>query len=315
MKLGLYLRNMGPQSTRALIAEAARAAEEAGIDDLWVADHLALAPEDSQGSDGRYLEPLATLAFLAGITERVGLGVGVLIVPYRPALLIAKWIATIQELSGERLILGVGVGWMEKEFRALGVDPKRRGAITDATLEFLHACFAADEATANGQPFLFRPRPKRPPIIVGGAPPHAIRRAVRFGDGWMPTAMHAEGLEAGVASLCEGMAAAGRPAPEVVMLQALPLEDEALASRLARARRAGRDARGASLALPGCRGGRPRGRAPRRGSRRDAGLMCALSLRRAGLKPRGAGRPRSCRGSLRTPALSDCFRRTASWPR
>ncbi len=315
MKLGLYLRNMGPQSTRALIAEAARAAEEAGIDDLWVADHLALAPEDSQGSDGRYLEPLATLAFLAGITERVGLGVGVLIVPYRPALLIAKWIATIQELSGERLILGVGVGWMEKEFRALGVDPKRRGAITDATLEFLHACFAADEVEANGQPFLFRPRPKRPPIIVGGAPPHAIRRAVRFGDGWMPTAMHAEGLEAGIASLREGMAAAGRPAPEVVMLQALPLEDEALASRLARARRAGRDARGASLALPGCRGGRPRGRAPRRRSRCDAGLMSALSVRRAGLKPRGAARPRSCRGSLRTPALSDCFRRTASWPR
>ena len=86
MKIGLYLRNLGPQSTRGLIAEAARAAEEAGIDDLWVADHLALAPEDPEGSDGRYLEPLATLAFLAGITERVGLAVGVLIVPYRPAL-------------------------------------------------------------------------------------------------------------------------------------------------------------------------------------------------------------------------------------
>src|SRR5688572_19848734 len=105
MKLGLYLRNMGPQSIRPLIADAARAAEEAGIDDLWVADHLALAPEDSQGSDGRYIEPLATLAFLAGITGRVALGVGVLIVPYRPALLTAKWIASIQELSGERLIL------------------------------------------------------------------------------------------------------------------------------------------------------------------------------------------------------------------
>jgi probable F420-dependent oxidoreductase len=233
MKLGLYLRNMGPQSTRQLIADAARAAEEAGIDDLWVADHLALAPEDSQGSDGRYLEPLATLAFVAGITERVGLGVGVLIVPYRPALLIAKWIATIQELSGGRLLLGVGVGWMEKEFRALGVDPKRRGAITDATLDFLHACFAGDEATANGQPFLFRPRPQRPPIIVGGAPPHAIRRAVRFGEGWVPTAMHAEGLEDGIASLRQGMAAAGKPSPEVVMLQALPVDDDqALTSRL-----------------------------------------------------------------------------------
>jgi probable F420-dependent oxidoreductase len=232
MKLGLYLRNMGPQSTRPLLADAARAAEEAGIDDLWVADHLALAPEDSEGSNGRYLEPLATLAFLAGITKRVGLGVGVLIVPYRPALLTAKWIATIQELSGERLILGVGVGWMEKEFRALGVDRRRRGAITDATLDFLHACFAADEVEANGQRFLFRPRPKRPPIIVGGAPPHAIRRAVRFGDGWMPTSLHAEVLETGIASLREGMAAAGKPAPEVILLQSLPVEEEPLAARL-----------------------------------------------------------------------------------
>jgi probable F420-dependent oxidoreductase len=233
MKLGLYLRNMGPQSSRPLIADAARAAEEAGIDDLWVADHLALAPEDAQGSDGRYLEPLATLAFLAGITERVALAVGVLIVPYRPALLTAKWIASIQELSGGRLVLGVGVGWMEKEFRALGVDPRRRGEITDTALAFLHACFAGDEVEANGQTFLFRPRPSRPPIIVGGAPPHAIRRAVRFGEGWMPTGAHAEVLEVGIASLREGMAAAGKPAPEVVLLQPLPVEDDdRLANRL-----------------------------------------------------------------------------------
>jgi probable F420-dependent oxidoreductase len=233
MKLGLYLRNMGPQSTRGLMADAARAAEAAGIDDLWVADHLALAPEESQGSDGRYVEPLATLAFLAGITERVALAVGVLIVPYRPALLTAKWVASIQELSAGRLILGVGVGWMEQEFRALGVDPRRRGAITDATLAFLHACFAGDEVEANGQRFLFRPRPPRPPIIVGGAPPHALRRAVRFGDGWMPNGAHAEVLAAGIASLRADMAAAGKPPPEVVLLQPLPVEDDAaLAARL-----------------------------------------------------------------------------------
>jgi probable F420-dependent oxidoreductase len=233
MKLGLYLRNMGPQSTPPLITEAARAAEEAGIDDLWVADHLALAPEDARGSDGRYVEPLATLAFLAGVTERVALAVGVLIVPYRPALLTAKWIASIQELSGGRLILGVGVGWMDKEFRALGINPRRRGATTDAALAFLHECFAGDEVEANGQTFLFRPRPPRPPIIVGGAPPHAIRRAVRFGEGWMPTSAHAELLETGIASLHEGMAAAGKPAPEIVLLQPLPVEnDERLASRL-----------------------------------------------------------------------------------
>jgi probable F420-dependent oxidoreductase len=233
MKLGLFLRNMGPQATRSLIADAARAAEEVGFDDLWVADHLALAPEDSEGSEGRYVEPLATLAFLAGITQRVTLAVGVLIVPYRPALLTAKWVASIQELSGGRLMLGVGVGWMEKEFRALGVDPRRRGADTDATLAFLHACFASDEVEANGQRFLFRPRPPRPPIIVGGAPPHAIRRAARFGEGWMPTGAHADVLAPGIASLREAMAAAGKPAPEVVLLQPLPADDDAaLAARL-----------------------------------------------------------------------------------
>jgi probable F420-dependent oxidoreductase len=231
MKLGIYLRNMGPQSTGPLIADAARAAEEAGVDDLWVADHLALAPEDSEGSDGRYVEPLATLAFLAGITDRVSLGVGVLIVPYRPALLTAKWIASIQELSGGRMVLGVGVGWMDKEFGALGVDPRRRGAITDTTLTFLHACFADDEVQANGQTFLFRPRPPRPPIIVGGTSPHAIRRALRFGEGWMPTGAHTGVLETGIASLREGMAAAAKPAPEVVLLEPLPVEDD---DRLAR---------------------------------------------------------------------------------
>jgi alkanesulfonate monooxygenase SsuD/methylene tetrahydromethanopterin reductase-like flavin-dependent oxidoreductase (luciferase family) len=115
---------------------------------------------------------------------------------------------------------------MAKEFRALGVDPRRRGAITDAALAFLHECFERDEVEANGQRFLFRPRPPRPPILVGGAPPHSIRRAVRFGDGWMPTAMHADVLQSGIADLRAGMATAGKPAPEVVLLQSLPVDDE-----------------------------------------------------------------------------------------
>src|SRR5262245_21132389 len=177
MKLGLYLRNMGPQSSTATVVECARAAEAAGIDDLWVADHIAIPPDDAEGSGGRYLDPLATLAFLAGATARIGLGTAVLVLPYRPPLATAKWIATIQELSGGRLLLGVGAGWMAAEFRAVGVDPRRRGALMDETLAFLQRCFAADEAESNGQPFLFLPRPARPPIFVGGAPPHALRRA------------------------------------------------------------------------------------------------------------------------------------------
>ena len=140
--LGLYIRNMGPQSDRATILAAAQSAEAAGLDDVWVADHIAIPPDNAEGSEGRYVDPLATLAFVAGATRRIGLGTGVLVLPYRPPLATAKWVAAIQELSGGRLLLGVGVGWMEPEFRAVGVPYARRAAITDETLAFFERCFA-----------------------------------------------------------------------------------------------------------------------------------------------------------------------------
>src|SRR5262250_1802812 len=227
MKIGMYLRNMGPQSTTETIVACARAAEDVGIDDLWVADHIAIPPDDAEGSGGRYLDPLATLAFLAGVTHRIGLGTGVLVLPYRPPLATAKWIATIQELSGGRLLLGVGAGWMHAEFRAVGVDRRRRGALTDATLAFLQRCFAADEAESNGQRFLFLPRPPRPPIFVGGAPPHALRRAVELGDGWMPMGAEPDALRLSIGELRELAVAAGKPSPEVVAMTRLPLDDRA----------------------------------------------------------------------------------------
>lgn len=225
MKLGLYIRNMGPQSASDTIIACAHAAEQAGVDDVRVADHLAIPPDDAEGSEGRYLDPLATLAFLAGVTRRIGLGTGVLVLPYRAPLATAKWIATIQELSGGRLLLGVGAGWMEAEFRAVGVDRRRRGAITDQTLAFLHRCFASDVVEANGQPFLFRPRPARPPIFVGGAAPHALRRAARFGDGWMPMRGDPATLAPLIEQLREAMNAAGKSSAEVVVITSLALAD------------------------------------------------------------------------------------------
>jgi probable F420-dependent oxidoreductase len=229
MKLGVVVRNMGPEATRAQIAACARLAEQAGLDDVWVVDHVAIPPDDAEGSEGRYLDPLATLAFLAGATERIGLGTAVLILPYRPALPTAKWIASLQELSGGRLRLGVGIGWMPAEFRALGVERNRRGALADETLGFLRSCFESGEAgdviEANGQPFLFRPRPPRPPIFVGGAPPHAFARAIRFGDGWMPMGIEPEKLRAPIAELQRLAAEIGRPVQEVVAMGRLPLED------------------------------------------------------------------------------------------
>ena len=234
MKLGVYLRNMGPASSPDTITKCALAAERACLDSLWLADHIAIPPDDAEGSGGRYLEPLATLAYLAGLTERIRLGSGVLVLPYRPPLITAKWVATVQELSRGRLLLGVGLGWMEAEFRAVGARRGDRGRVSDDTLAFLNRCFADDHAVSNGQPFLFRPRPARPPIIVGGSPPHALERAARYGDGWMPMARAPGQLEPAIAELGEMFARAGKPAPEIVVLTSLPLDDRVAATDLAR---------------------------------------------------------------------------------
>ena len=122
MKIGMGLRNMGDVADRDTLTRCAVSADETGVDSLWVFDHVAIPPEESEGSGGLYLDPLATLAYIAGCTRRIGLGTGVLVIPYRPPLLTAKWLATIQQLSGNRLLLGAAPGWMEAEFKALGVD-------------------------------------------------------------------------------------------------------------------------------------------------------------------------------------------------
>ena len=226
VRLGVVVRNMGPASTPGTLAAAARAADAApAIADVWVTDHIAIPPDQAEGSGGRYCDPLATLAYLAGLTTRVGLGTSVLVLPYRPPLPTAKWIATVQELSGGRLVLGVGAGWMAAEFRALGIDPRRRGALTDDTLAFIDRCFAADVVEANGQPFLFLPRPPRPPIFIGGHSPRAFRRVIEHRAGWLPMGLAPDVLAPAVRDLRARAAAAGAPAPEVAVLTTLPLAD------------------------------------------------------------------------------------------
>jgi probable F420-dependent oxidoreductase len=225
MHIAITVRNMGPQSSLGILSECAREAETAGFESLWITDHIAIPPEDSEGSNGRYLDPLVTLGFLAGITRRIKLGTGVLILPYRPALPTAKQIATLQELSAGRLLLGAGIGWMDAEFRALGLDRRQRGADSDAVLEFLNRCFASDTVSANGQEFLFRPKPGRPPIYIGGAAKNALPRAVAHDAGWMPMGIEPHRLAGDIEHYHQLCAEADSKPRGITVLRGLPLED------------------------------------------------------------------------------------------
>lgn len=227
MEVGVAIRLMGDSASRDIVRSCALRAEQAGLDALWLPDHIAIPPDDAEGSNGRYLDVLASLAWLAGITDRIALGAGVLVLPYRPALPTAKWLATIQELSAGRLRLGAGVGWMDAEFRALGIEHSQRGRDTDAVLEMLRACFDAEDdvVSSHGQRFLFRPRPARPPILIGGFGSHALDRAARFGDGWMPMTSDPAKLASPIAELRGRFEAAGRGAPQIVAFGDIPAGD------------------------------------------------------------------------------------------
>jgi probable F420-dependent oxidoreductase len=229
MKYAIAIRNMGPQSTRETVRACANVAEQLGFDAVFVSDHLCIPPDDTEGSGGRYLDVLATLAFLAGATERIRLGVSVLVLPYRPAVLTAKQVATIQELSGDRMILGAGVGWMKREFDALGVDKKLRGRASNETLRVLRHLFTTQAQEYRGDlvsfpPFVFEPRPKCPPIWIGGNGEPAIARVLEFGDGWHPM-LPAEKLEPAVIALKEKLKARGRDQVEIVVRRGLRLDD------------------------------------------------------------------------------------------
>ena len=241
MKLGLNLRNWGEQAHRDAMMACARHADESRLNSIWVNDHIGFPPKIEQQDFplpedfGHILDPLAALAFLSACTERIMLGTAVLLLPYRPPLLTAKWVASLQTLSDERILLGVGVGWMAEEFRALGVPSSRRGRLTDETLDFLHQCFAHDVIEFNGQPLRFAPRPARPPFLVGGAAEVAIPRAVTRGDGLMPVGMLPAELSVCVEAFNEQASAAGRSDLDVIAMKTLPLEkpDEAIAMAMA----------------------------------------------------------------------------------
>jgi probable F420-dependent oxidoreductase len=229
MKYGIAVRNMGPQSTRDTIRACARTAESLGFDAIFVSDHLCIPPDDTEGSGGRYLDVLATTAYLAGVTDHIRLGISVLVLPYRPAVLTAKQVATIQELSGERMILGVGVGWMKREFEALGVEKRMRARISNETLRVIRHLFTHEAEGYQGDlvsfpAFVFLPRPHRPPIWIGGNGAPALERVVEFGDGWHPM-LPADKLKPTLATLKSRLAAKGRGEVEIVVRRGMKFDD------------------------------------------------------------------------------------------
>lgn len=221
MKFGIYLGNGGPFATQESIAALARAADDLGYDAVSVADHVVMP--DRLGQPHPYAssvefveetfenvyEPLATLAYVAGLTSRARLLAGVLVLPYRHPLLAAKMLATVDRLSSGRLIVGAGVGWLRDEFEALGADFERRGQLTDEALRVFKAVWTEERPEFHGRffdfgPLRFHPRPVQrphPPIWIGGHSPRALRRAAVLGDGWHATRRSPEALRALLAQL------------------------------------------------------------------------------------------------------------------
>ena len=206
MKFGVFLPISGRAAGAATLMEAARSAEALGYDSVWTADRIVIpwkieTPYPySEGQqfivppDRPFLEPLTCLAFLAGCTEKIFLGMSVLVLPYRHPLYWAKIATTIDHLSKGRLILGVGVGWMVEEFEALGASFKDRGDLSDEQLELIKVLWKKEKVRFEGRHYrfgdiAFQPKPfqkPRIPIWVGGEGVHAQRRAAAYGDGWFP---------------------------------------------------------------------------------------------------------------------------------
>lgn len=184
------------------IARLATAIEQIGYDEIDIFDHVVMGHPQPDRESGPYpanmpiLEALVTLGFIAAVTERVGLGTEVLVLPQRQPVLTAKQFSTLDTLSGGRLRVGVGVGWQESEYEALGMDFGTRGAAMDEAIDLMKACWTADSIDFEGEHFVSRSmamEPKPPqttaggdiPIWIGGGSKAALRRAGRVGAGWM----------------------------------------------------------------------------------------------------------------------------------
>jgi len=213
------------------LAEIARAADRAGFAYVAACDHVAIPRRLAPAMSTVWYDPVATLAFLAGVTERVRLLSHVAVVGLRHPLLTAKQYATLDHLSGGRLILGVGAGHVQEEFEALGVDFAGRGAVLDESIDALRKTLGPDEFPEHhGKLYDFeglgqRPRPTQShvPLWVGGSSPAAVRRAALKGDGWLPQGDPRDRLPAQIERIRRLREEAGAEGPFVVGAVTEPL--------------------------------------------------------------------------------------------
>ena len=218
MKVGVVLPTYRALASPDNIVRAAKLSESLGFDSVWVTDHVVVPDSSVDAFGATFFEAATVMAYLAGITERVQIGAAILIVPYRHPLLLAKSLATADQLSRGRLILGAGLGWLESESALMGVPHRKRARIADETLAVMRACWESERPEFHGDVydfggFHFAPRPygdRRLPILVGGATTAALRRAVRLGDGWMGDGQTFEELEVSLEHLDRELSAAGR---------------------------------------------------------------------------------------------------------
>jgi len=217
MKFALFGINTGPCADPAVIKSVSVAAEKAGFESLWTGEHVVLPDPQEPPSPAPPLTPLlhpsTALANIAAITDSIGLGTGITLLAQRNALVLAKEMASLDVLSGGRLILGLGAGYLKAEFDALGVNFEERGARTDEYMDVMREIWSSDNPSFNGRFVSFsgiqsRPKPARaggPPYVMGGTSPAAFRRAVARCQGWYGFAMDHDTT----ASCLEGLKRAG----------------------------------------------------------------------------------------------------------
>jgi probable F420-dependent oxidoreductase len=218
MKLGICVPHYGRPIEVERMLSVVRHAEESGLDSAWVTDHVIVPRDVDVIYREDMLDPMAVLSWLAGVTERIALGTSVVILPYRSPIPLAKLLASVDVLSGGRLIVGAAIGWMEGEFSALNVPFKERVSRSEEALTLMRALWTQERpeletARHRLSGVQVSPMPlqrPRPPIWIGGGSEGAFRRVARLGDGWHATAATPETFRQGKQAVTRFWKEAGR---------------------------------------------------------------------------------------------------------